>query len=169
MFRAFVDVYAESFEVLSDAAEGPDGIVYMMPLHKADGYQPHESQEAHRRPGPPLWFGILARLSVRWRVTYKQLIANSIAGSAITGGAHQHTSRRQSPAEAGGLPEAPQDGGDLKLGNVAPVIAASIDHKTYQSPPADGLRAELNSTNPCQACHRGLEVSDKPERSALPG
>ena len=56
----------------------------------------------------------------------------------------------------------------LKPGNVAPVIAAAIDHKTYLTPPAAGLRAQLNTTNPCAACHRGLEVSDRPDHNALP-
>lgn len=56
----------------------------------------------------------------------------------------------------------------LKLGNTAPVIAAAIDRKAYLSPPAAGLRAELNTRNACQACHRSLEVSDKPGPSALP-
>lgn len=56
----------------------------------------------------------------------------------------------------------------LRLGNIAPVIAAAIDHKTYLARPGEALRADLNTNNPCEACHRGLEVSDKPERSALP-
>jgi len=56
----------------------------------------------------------------------------------------------------------------LKLGNIAPVIAAAIDHKTYLTPPTAGLRADLNSKDPCVACHRSLEISDKPERSDLP-
>ena len=56
----------------------------------------------------------------------------------------------------------------LKLGNVAPVIAAAIDKKTYLSPVSSELRAELNTSNACEACHRGLENSDRPDRSALP-
>jgi len=56
----------------------------------------------------------------------------------------------------------------LKFGNLAPAIAAAIDGKKYLTTPAVGLRAYLNTTNPCGACHRGLEVSDRPDRSALP-
>ena len=56
----------------------------------------------------------------------------------------------------------------LKLGNLAPLIAAVIDKKTYLTPPGPELRAQLNEQNPCQACHRGLEVSDRPDRSGLP-
>lgn len=56
----------------------------------------------------------------------------------------------------------------LKLGNIAPVIAAAIDRKTYLSPNGEQLRASLNTANPCEACHRGLELSDKPGRGALP-
>ena len=56
----------------------------------------------------------------------------------------------------------------LKLGNLAPLIAAAIDKKTYLTPAGPELRAQLNTLNPCQACHRGLEVSDRPDRSGLP-
>jgi predicted CXXCH cytochrome family protein len=56
----------------------------------------------------------------------------------------------------------------VKLGNVAPIIAAAIDKKTYLTSPSPELRAQLNTKNPCEACHRGLEVSDRPGRSGLP-
>ena len=55
----------------------------------------------------------------------------------------------------------------LKLGNIAPVLRAAIDSKTYLSPPGD-LRTHLNGSNPCQACHRGLEESDAVTPAALP-
>jgi hypothetical protein len=55
----------------------------------------------------------------------------------------------------------------LKMGNLAPVIAAAIDKKTYLGPVAAELRGELNTQNPCEACHRGLEASDRPDRSGL--
>jgi hypothetical protein len=55
----------------------------------------------------------------------------------------------------------------LALGNIAPVIAAAIDAKTYFSPPA-GLRHRLDTTNACGACHRGMEESTAPARSDLP-
>lgn len=44
------------------------------------------------------------------------------------------------------------------LGNIAPVIRAAIDSKTYLSPPGD-IRRHLNSANACAACHRGMEQS----------
>lgn len=54
----------------------------------------------------------------------------------------------------------------LKLGNAAPLIAAAIDKKTYLASPNlvdhAALRAQLNTSNPCQACHRGLEASTGP-------
>ena len=56
----------------------------------------------------------------------------------------------------------------LKLGNVAPVIAASITHNSYLAAADPALRAQLNTQNPCEACHRGLEDSDRPDRSGLP-
>jgi hypothetical protein len=56
----------------------------------------------------------------------------------------------------------------VKMGNLAPVIAAAIDKKTYLSPAGPELRSTLNTQNPCEACHRGLEASDRPDRSGLP-
>src|SRR5712691_1411254 len=47
----------------------------------------------------------------------------------------------------------------LKLGNVAPVIAAAIDKGTYLGH-GERIRPFLNSANACFACHRGLEESD---------
>ena len=55
----------------------------------------------------------------------------------------------------------------LKLGNAAPVIAAAIDRKTYLSPP-DDIRRHLDTSNPCVACHRGLDESDAVNRANLP-
>ena len=55
----------------------------------------------------------------------------------------------------------------LKLGNIAPVLAAAIKSKNYLSPSDDILR-HLNGSNACVACHRGLEESDAVTKAALP-
>lgn len=55
----------------------------------------------------------------------------------------------------------------LKMGNVAPVIAAAIDKRTYLQPVGD-IRRHLNTKNACQACHRGLEESDAVTAAAMP-
>jgi hypothetical protein len=59
----------------------------------------------------------------------------------------------------------------LKLGNIAPVIAAAVDNKKVylsDSPPP-GLRAQLSAAkNACEACHRGLERSDAITKGAFP-
>jgi predicted CXXCH cytochrome family protein len=55
----------------------------------------------------------------------------------------------------------------LKMGNVAPLIAKTIDKKTYLQAPGD-IRRHLNGTNPCEAFHRGLEESDQVTHTALP-
>jgi predicted CXXCH cytochrome family protein len=55
----------------------------------------------------------------------------------------------------------------LRLGNIAPILARAIEAKTYLSPPGD-TGAHLHGTNPCAACHRGLEESDKVTSAALP-
>ena len=55
----------------------------------------------------------------------------------------------------------------LKMGDVAPFIAAAMDHGNYLQPPLD-IRRRLNTGNPCEACHRGLEESDRVTRAALP-
>lgn len=55
----------------------------------------------------------------------------------------------------------------LKLGNVAPVLAAAIRSKAYLSSP-DDIVAHLNSSNPCVACHRGLDESNAVTKAAMP-
>jgi hypothetical protein len=56
----------------------------------------------------------------------------------------------------------------LKLGNIAPVIAAAIDKGTYLGTNGAQIRPLLNSSNQCEACHRGLEVSEKVDRANMP-
>ena len=55
----------------------------------------------------------------------------------------------------------------LKLGNIAPVLAAAIKSKTYLSAPGD-LGERLNTKNPCEACHRGMAESNAVTPDALP-
>ena len=55
----------------------------------------------------------------------------------------------------------------LKMGNAAPVIAAAIDKKTYLQPPGD-IRRYLNTTNACEACHRGLAESEQVSAANMP-
>ena len=56
----------------------------------------------------------------------------------------------------------------LKLGNVAPVLAAAIDKGTYLGKNGAQIRPLLNSSNQCEACHRGLEISEKVGRANMP-
>lgn len=55
----------------------------------------------------------------------------------------------------------------LKMGNVAPQIAAAIDKGDYLQP-VGGIRRHLNTLDACQACHRGLAESEKVTPSAMP-
>ena len=55
----------------------------------------------------------------------------------------------------------------LELGNVAPVIANAIDKGTYLGKPGD-IRGQLNSNNPCMACHRGMAESDRVSKINMP-
>ncbi len=55
----------------------------------------------------------------------------------------------------------------LKLGNIAPLLAAAIDGGTYLGKPA-GIRPLLDNANACQACHRGLEETDLAGKANLP-
>jgi predicted CXXCH cytochrome family protein len=55
----------------------------------------------------------------------------------------------------------------LKMGNVAPLLAAAIDKKTYLQPAGD-IRRHLNTQNACQACHRGLPESEQVTTAAMP-
>lgn len=54
----------------------------------------------------------------------------------------------------------------LKLGNIASTITAAIDHKAYFGDPA--IRAQLNSSNVCLACHRGIDTSDHVSDANMP-
>jgi hypothetical protein len=56
----------------------------------------------------------------------------------------------------------------LKLGNIAPVIAVAIDKGTYLGRDGAKIRALLNSSNPCVACHRGLDESDSVSAANMP-
>ena len=55
----------------------------------------------------------------------------------------------------------------LKMGNLAPILAAAIDKKTYLQPPGD-IRRHLNTQNACEACHRGLAESEQVTPAAMP-
>ncbi|MCP5119520.1 MAG: cytochrome c3 family protein [bacterium] len=55
----------------------------------------------------------------------------------------------------------------LRMGNLAPIIAAAIDSKTYLSPPGE-IRRHLDGANPCGACHRGMAESTTLTRAAHP-
>jgi hypothetical protein len=56
----------------------------------------------------------------------------------------------------------------LKMGNLAPAIAAAIDHKTYLSVPPPDLRRHLDTKNACEACHRGMEESERAGAADMP-
>jgi hypothetical protein len=55
----------------------------------------------------------------------------------------------------------------LRMGSVAPFLAAAIDKGRYLQPSAD-IRPFLDGANACQACHRGLERSDQVTAAAMP-
>ena len=55
----------------------------------------------------------------------------------------------------------------LKLGNIAPAVAAAVRSKTLLAPPGD-LTQQLNTKNPCVACHHGIETSEETSRANFP-
>ncbi len=55
----------------------------------------------------------------------------------------------------------------LRMGNIAPVIAAAIDSGAYLSKPGE-IRPQLNTRNACEACHRGLRESEAVSQANLP-
>jgi hypothetical protein len=55
----------------------------------------------------------------------------------------------------------------VSLGNIAPVIRAAIDSKTYLAQVGD-IRRHLNNDSPCAACHRGMEESTALAKTDLP-
>lgn len=56
----------------------------------------------------------------------------------------------------------------LKLGNVAPVIAKAVDSGAYLGKKSTVHRPDLETTNACAACHRGLEHSDEVSLAVFP-
>ncbi len=59
----------------------------------------------------------------------------------------------------------------LKMGDVAPFLAAAIDKRNYLHPDpriTAWVRSRLNRGNVCEACHRGLEDSEQVTKAALP-
>lgn len=48
----------------------------------------------------------------------------------------------------------------LKMGSVAPFLARAMDKRTHLQPSAEA-RKQLDTGNACQACHRGLEQSER--------
>ena len=55
----------------------------------------------------------------------------------------------------------------LKLGNLAPVIAAAVDGGGYLGPAGD-IRRHLDTQDSCQACHRGLAETIRASKQHLP-
>ena len=53
------------------------------------------------------------------------------------------------------------------MGNVAPILAAAVDGGRYLSPPG-GMRAQLDTANACQACHRGLDADGAVTKANYP-
>ncbi|MBI1788087.1 MAG: hypothetical protein HYR60_11130 [Acidobacteria bacterium] len=54
------------------------------------------------------------------------------------------------------------------MGNLAPLIAAAIDRGTYLSEGGVKIRPLLNTTNACEACHRGMAASTEVTKAAFP-
>lgn len=55
-----------------------------------------------------------------------------------------------------------------KLGEIAPLIAAAIDKKSYHSLPAESIRKQLDGARGCAGCHRGLAESDAVSKDNFP-
>ena len=89
---------------------------------------------------------------------------NLLPAKTVCGRCHEDA---QIPAPASSRVVAFSHTQHLKMGNLAPVIAAAIDKKTYLQPPGD-IRRHLNTQNACEACHRGLAESDQVTAAAMP-
>lgn len=55
-----------------------------------------------------------------------------------------------------------------KLGNIAPVLAKAVATGSYLGNKSDIHAPDLNTTNACAACHRGLERSDEVSLASFP-
>ena len=92
---------------------------------------------------------------------------NLLPAKQVCLGCHSEAELPAIPAKPASLVNQFSHAPHLRIGNVAPFLAKAIDTKNYLQPP-DDIRRHLNTTNPCEACHRGLEESDRVTRAAMP-
>jgi hypothetical protein len=55
-----------------------------------------------------------------------------------------------------------------KFTNIGAVVGKAVDSGAYLGKPGTVQRAELNTTNACAACHRGLSTSDEVSHANFP-
>jgi cytochrome c7-like protein len=56
----------------------------------------------------------------------------------------------------------------VKLPGIGAAIGKALDSGAYLGKPSDVSRADLNTTNACMACHRGLDRSDEVSPAVFP-
>jgi glucose/arabinose dehydrogenase len=152
-----VSVYAENFEVprymllgpsgellLSDAADAPNGTVYLMPLNKSDGYKAGERKKLitglHRPYGLALWHEYLYVGEPESIKRYKYDSKAMTAGPgeevvSLKGFAHGHWTR------------------GLLFDHAGEKLYVGVGSGSNVSPGEDPLRAAINRYNPDGSGH----------------
>jgi glucose/arabinose dehydrogenase len=152
-----VSVYADNFErprymllgpagelLLSDAAEGPDGTVYAIPLNKADGYQAHDRKKLiaglDRPYGLALWHEYLYVGEPESIKRYKYDAKAMTAGPgeeviSLKGFGHGHWTR------------------SLLFDRAGDKLYVGVGSGSNVSPGEDPVRAAINRYNPDGSGH----------------
>lgn len=91
---------------------------------------------------------------------------NLLPNPAICAGCHKDAKQVKAPRQT--LVSEFNHSQHAKMDNIAASIAKAIDSGAYLGKASDVLRADLNTTNACMACHRGLDRSDEVTAAAFP-
>lgn len=91
---------------------------------------------------------------------------NLLPNPAICAGCHKDTRQVKEPRQS--LVTKFNHALHAKFTDIAPKIAAALDSGTYLGKPQDVNRQDLQTTNACASCHRGLERSEEVSEANFP-
>jgi cytochrome c7-like protein len=91
---------------------------------------------------------------------------NLLPNAAVCAGCHKDSKQIKTPRTL--TVSKFNHGFHAKLPGIGAAIGKAIDSGAYLGKASDISRSDLNATNACMACHRGLERSDEVSLSAFP-
>ena len=95
-----------------------------------------------------------------------QATDNVLPKAAVCAGCHKDTKQIKAPREV--RVSKFNHALHSKFNNIGSVIGKAVDSGAYLGKPADLQRADLNTSNACAACHRGLDRSDVVTHAVFP-